>query len=218
MIRPRVSPALVGRAVQFATLSRALEAARSGTGVTLTVSGEAGVGKSRLIAEIRVHAEQLGCLVLQGMCFESDRALPYAPILDLLRTMMAQQPAEVVEAWLRPFAPQLVRAVPELADWLAGVTPAPALEPEAEKRRIFHSISGFFARIATSRPLVIVFEDLHWSDAVSLELLGSLARDLPASPILMLLTYRSDEPDSGLQRLLVTLERERLSAERPLRR
>ena len=213
MTRPVASTALVGRGVQFAALSRALEGARSATGATVLVSGEAGIGKSRLVAEIRVHAEQLGCLVLQGMCFESDRALPYAPILDLLRTMTAQQPAEVVEAWLRPFAPQLVRAVPELADWLAGVTPAPALEPEAEKRRTFHSISGLFARIATSRPLVIVFEDLHWSDAVSLELLGSLARDLPASPILMLLTYRSDEPDSGLQPLLVALERERLSAE-----
>ena len=179
----------------------------------MLVSGEAGIGKSRLVAEIRVRAEQLGCLVLQGMCFESDRALPYAPILDLLRTMTAQQSAEVVEAWLRSFAPQLIRAVPEFADWLPGVTPAPALEPEAEKRRVFHSVGRLFARIATDQPLVVVLEDLHWSDAASLELVGSLARGVPGSPVLLLLTYRPEEADPGLERLLAALERERLSTE-----
>ncbi len=179
----------------------------------MLIRGEAGIGKSRLVAELRVHAERLGCLVLQGMCFESDRALPYAPILDLLRTLTTQQPAEVVTAWLRPFAPQLVRAMPEVADWLPGVTPAPALEPEGEKRRVFHSVGRLFARIATDQPLVIVFEDLHWSDAASLELVGSVARGVPSSPALMLLTYRPEEPDAGLQRLLGALERERLSTE-----
>ena len=157
----------MGRGAQLATLSRALEAARSATGATMLVSGEAGIGKSRLVAELRVHAKQLSCLILQGTCFESDRALPYAPLVDVLRTLIAQQPAETVDAWLRPFAPQLVRAVPELVDWLAGVTPAPALEPEAEKRRILHSFGRLFARIASDRALVIVLEDLQWSDAAS---------------------------------------------------
>jgi tetratricopeptide (TPR) repeat protein len=182
------------------------------------VSGDAGIGKSRLVAELRTVAEQLGCVVLRGLCFESDQDLPYAPVVDLLRTMTAQQqPAEVVESWLRPFAPQLVRAVPEFVDWLPGVTPAPALEPAAEKRRIFHSVGRLFARIASDQPLVIVFEDLHWSHAESLELVASLARGVPSSRVLILLTYRPDESAPGLQRLLVALERERLSSELALR-
>jgi DNA-binding NarL/FixJ family response regulator len=216
LARPVVSPALVGRESQLAALSAALAAARSTAGATLQISGEAGIGKSRLVAEFRVHAERLGCLVLQGGCFESDRALPYAPILDLLRTMTAQQPAAAVAEWLRPSAAQLVKAVPEMVDWLPGVTPAPALEPEAEKRRIFHSVSRLFARIAADQPLVIVFEDLHWSDATSLELIASLARAVPSTPALMLLTYRPEEADAGLQRLLAAVERERLSTELPL--
>jgi predicted ATPase/DNA-binding CsgD family transcriptional regulator len=213
LARPVVSPALVGREIQLAALSGALEAARSTAGTTVLVSGEAGIGKSRLVAELRAQAERLGCLVLQGVCFESDRALPYAPILDLLRTMTALQPAEAFAEWLRPFAAQLVKAVPEMVDWLPGVTPAPALEPEAEKRRIFHSVGRLFARIAADQPLVIVFEDLHWSDAASLDLIGSLARGVSSTPSLMLLTYRPEEADAGLQRLLAALERERLSTE-----
>ncbi|MBV9357187.1 MAG: ATP-binding protein, partial [Chloroflexi bacterium] len=92
--RPIVSPALVGRERQLATLDRALEAARAGTGGAVLVTGEAGIGKSRLVAELRGSAERLGCLVLQGASFESDRALPYAPVLDLVRTLAAGQPTE----------------------------------------------------------------------------------------------------------------------------
>jgi DNA-binding CsgD family transcriptional regulator/tetratricopeptide (TPR) repeat protein len=210
---PIVSPILIGREAELATLRRALEAARAGAGGAVLVSGDAGIGKSRLVAELRARAQTLGCLVLQGVCFESDRALPYAALLDLLRTLVAHQPAEVVAAWLLPSARQLVRTVPELADWLPGVTPAPPLEPEAEKRRLFHSVGRLFVRIATDQPLVLVVEDLQWGDDASLELLASLARGVPTLPVLLLLTYRAEEAQPSLQRLLVGLERERLATD-----
>ena len=147
VVRPIVSPALVGCERHLATLDRALEAARAGAGQAVLITSEAGIGKSRLVAELRARAEQLGCVLLQGACFESDRAFPYAPVLDLVRTLAAGQPTEAVAAWLWPAAPQLVRLLPELADRLPGVVSAPALDPEAEKRRLFQAVGQLVARI-----------------------------------------------------------------------
>jgi DNA-binding CsgD family transcriptional regulator len=207
-----VSPGLVGREPQLAALSRMLEAARVGAGGVALVTGEAGIGKSRLVAELRARAERLGCLVLQGASFESGRTAPYAPVLDLLRTLAAAQPAGLAD-WLAPAGPQLAAALPEVSDYLPGVAPAPALEPEAEKRRLFHAVGRLFARIAADRPLLVVFEDLHWGDDASLELLASFARSTPSLPVLLVLTYRGEEAHPALQRLLAGLDRERLATE-----
>jgi tetratricopeptide (TPR) repeat protein len=174
------------------------------------VTGEAGIGKTRLVAELRSGAETRGCLVLQGACVESDRGLPYALVVDLLRTVTAGQLTESRAAWLLPDAPQFARILPDLIDEFPGVAPAAALEPDAEKRRLFRAISRLVSRIAADRPLLLVFEDLHWADDASLELLATLARDVTALPVLLLLTYRDEDAHSGLQRWLAGLDRQRV--------
>ena len=83
--RPIVCPTTIGRAPHLAAVDRLLEQLVAGRGQTLLVTGEAGIGKSRLVAETKSRAAERGVLVLQGQCFETDRSLPYAPFVDLLR-------------------------------------------------------------------------------------------------------------------------------------
>ncbi|RIK38147.1 MAG: hypothetical protein DCC55_21995 [Chloroflexi bacterium] len=82
-------PTLIGREAQLFALAELLGQARQGHGQIAMISGEAGIGKSRLVAEVKQVAAGQGCSILQGNCFEPDRALPYAPLLDLLRGFCA---------------------------------------------------------------------------------------------------------------------------------
>src|SRR5437764_14308632 len=89
--KPVVCPVLIGRAAYMQALSRCIAEAPGRRGQVVLVAGEAGIGKSRLVAEAKARAADEGLLVLQGHCFEPDRVLPYAPLLDLLRALMAAQ-------------------------------------------------------------------------------------------------------------------------------
>jgi predicted ATPase len=87
--KPIVCPVLVGRDAHLEALLHCLDHAKAGLGQTVLITGEGGIGKSRLVAEAKPHAQRAGFLILQGNCFEPDRSLPYAPILDLLRACVA---------------------------------------------------------------------------------------------------------------------------------
>src|SRR4029450_10205744 len=86
----------IGRERQIDILLRLVDQARTGQGQTTLIAGEAGIGKSRLIAELKPSATSLGLTILQGRCFEPDRVLPYAPLLDLLRSWLAGRAAHEV--------------------------------------------------------------------------------------------------------------------------
>ncbi len=215
--KPILSPLLVGRVAQVEALERVVQAAHGGAGRCLLLAGEAGIGKSRLVAEAKALAAPRGFAVLQGNCFEPDRALPYAPWLDLLRAFCAACPADELRRALGASDPDLVKLLPELAARLPDLTPFPALEPEQEKRRLFESLAQFFLR-QTPSPLLLIVEDLHWGDDLSLEFLLAFVRRIAAHPILLLLTYRSDEASPALTHFLAELDRARLAAELPLAR
>src|SRR5438128_1164079 len=148
--RPVVCPVVVGREPYLESLRRSLTEAAAGRGRAVLVSGEAGVGKSRLVAEARRSAEDAGLRALQGNSFEPDRSLPYGPFLDLLRAFFGSRaPSEVVRL-LGPEAPELTRILPEISRWLPEVAAAPALEPEQEKRRLFHALAQLVVRLAST--------------------------------------------------------------------
>jgi DNA-binding NarL/FixJ family response regulator len=204
---PIVCPITVGRAPHLDAIERLVDHLLNGSGQTLLVAGEAGIGKSRLVAETRTRAAQRGALVLQGQCFETDRSLPYAPFVDLLRGFVSSGAADV----------RIQRTLAELVEAPAPVQPA-SNEPEHQKRRLFHALTGLVGELSTQQPLLVVVEDVHWADETSLELLRALARSAAHTPLLLLLSYRSDEVDAGLSGLLTALDRERLSVELRLER
>ena len=172
------------------------------------MSGEAGIGKSRLVAEAKAYAAAQDFLLLQGSCFQMDSSYPYAPLLDLLRASATPTPDAP-----DPIVLEFARLLPELALSLSGPLPAPLPDPEQEKHRLFAALTRFFKERASQRPVLLVIEDLHWCDDISLEFLQSLARFCATQPLLLLMTYRSDEVQPSLQRCLAQLDRARLSQE-----
>jgi DNA-binding CsgD family transcriptional regulator len=186
---------------------------RQGHGHTLLLAGEAGIGKSRLIAEIKTGIRRDMMLTLQGNCFEPDRSLPYGPLIDALRGLLAIIPPAELMSDAGTYASEYVRLLPELTAYLPPDASAPLISPEQEKRRLFEALVQLLTRLSARQPLLFVAEDIHWADDTSLEFLAFLARRLPHLPILLLLTYRSDEQHTQLQHFLAQLDRERLASE-----
>lgn len=196
LLQSILCPVLIGRDPQVATLTRLLHLAHSGQGQLALISGEAGIGKSRLLAETRQLADAQGFTLLQGNCFEPDRALPYGPLVDLLRASHTPSPLPV-----------------ELAAFLSGQQGTADADPETAKRRLFAALTDFLLGPPSA---LLIIEDLHWCDATSLEFLLHLARHLRTKATLLLLTYRSDEVTGALQHFLAQIDRSRLATELPL--
>lgn len=208
-----VCPVFIGRTAALASFEHVFEQVRNEQGQTVLVSGKAGIGKSRFVLEAKARIGQNQALFLQGNCFEQDRSLPFAPILDVLRTLLISSSRESTLSPLAPFAPELIKILPELALWIPELTPTSVLEPEQEKRRLFVALTSFLLEQADQRPVLLVIEDLHWCDDISIEFLRFLTRQSKSRSLLLLLTYRSDEINPALGHFLSALNRDRAAIE-----
>jgi DNA-binding CsgD family transcriptional regulator len=206
--RSCVCPVTVGRQHELAVVLDRLQAA---TPAVILVSGEAGIGKSRLVSDATVEAARLGYRVVRGRCFESDAGLPFAPLRDLLRSLLETDSTATLAALAGPYAAALARLLPEFAG-----APAADAEPESGKRHLFEALDRILAGLASETPLVVIIEDLHWSDAASLEFLLFLARRLGGRSLALLATWRGDETGPDLAHFLAEVDRERLALEIPL--
>lgn len=203
-----ICPVLIGRAPHLETITKLLDHARQSRSQTLLISGEAGLGKSRLLAEVKSHPAVRGWQVLQGYCFETDRGLPYAPIVDMLRSFAAGQSGPELVEIFGPAAAELGPLLPELA---ARLPTRPAAEPD--RHRLFFALAQFCIGLTAGRPLLLLIEDLHWSDESSFDLLLYLIRHLAARPVLFVFTFRSDETGPELTHFLAQLDRSRMAVE-----
>lgn len=208
-----VTPIIVGRAKELGQLGAMLVAVQGGTGGCVLLSGEAGIGKSRLIAEIRAKATGSGFTVLEGRCFEQDRSFPYAPLLDMLRSLFAPGAASDRLNALGPLVSEVVKLLPELASHISTPPLTAWLEAEVEQRRLFEALTRLFVNLADARPLLVIVEDLHWSDQASLEFLLYLIRRVAGQPIFLLLSSRSALAQASLNELLAGLDREPIAQE-----
>jgi predicted ATPase/DNA-binding CsgD family transcriptional regulator len=182
----------------------------------ILITGEAGVGKTRLARETALRAKEQGFLILRAECFESDQSVPYAPLLELSETWLraAKDPAPV----LTPLASILIKWLPSLAAVFPNVSPAASLDPEQERHRLFHTFTDFLIRLTETQPLFILVEDLHWCDEISLHYWLYLIRHAVSYPIMLVLTYRNEQIPTALHHFLSEIDRRRLAREFPLDR
>ena len=214
---PTLCPVLIGRTRDLAHLHLLADRAWSGQEQVVLLSGEAGIGKSRLLAALKAYAAAHDFhLLLEGQCFQTESAFPYAPLLDLFRAYFSRLPSNSPPDAMSSFVSTLSHLLPELAllfPDLATISTLPAVDPGDEKRQLFAAITHFVMEQAAQHPVLLIMEDIHWCDDLSLEFLLHLARRCRQLPLLLLVTYRSDEQHPRLRRWLASLDRERLAHE-----
>ena len=186
-------PAFVGRGVELHLLDDALDAMIDGRPATILVGGDAGIGKTRLVEELRERARGRGALAATGVCVPAEGGLPYAPIVGILRDVARQRGDSEGGDLLGRLADGLGFGAAE-PDGRADVySTMPRMADEMARTRLFESILAGFTDLARQTPVVLVVEDLHWADSGTAELLDFLTRNLVDSRVLIVGTYRSEE-------------------------
>ncbi len=174
----------IGRREQLATLRERLTAAAGGSGSTVLLGGDAGIGKTRLIREFLSMKRPAGALTSIGECLEYA-PVPYGPFADVVRAFHAARPAALGTR------DSVARA---LSPWIGSV--APDENPAAHgtgKRLLFDAAVEALSRFSSAAPIVVVIEDLQWADPDTLDLAHHVVRQTSAMRVVVILTYRSDE-------------------------
>jgi predicted ATPase len=212
-----VCPTLIGRDPEVGAVRELIERAWEARGHVALIVGEAGVGKSRLLRTMMDEGRAEGFLLLRGQSFESDASIPYAPLLDLVRLYAESVSPAIAAHVFGPAAAELTALFPELRPLLPDVVPSAPSDPDSDKRRLFHALARMVGALAQTQPVFLAFEDVHWSDDATLDLVFHLARSAASQRVIIGLTRRSDEGTPRLERLIAELERARLLTELPVR-
>jgi DNA-binding SARP family transcriptional activator/predicted ATPase len=202
---PRELP-LVGREAEIHRLREALNRAWEGHGHVVALIGEAGVGKSRLLAEVAAEAVARGGRVLVGRCYEAEQILPFASWVDALRAGHVDAEKQVLERLDPPWRTELARLLPELG--VPGHGPG---QGPVDYRQLFESVAQLVRHLVMRQPVVLILEDLHWGDEMSLRLLSFLGRRLQTWPLLVVGTAREEDLPGALilRRTLEDLARDK---------
>lgn len=205
-----ISPLFVGREKILKALIQALDDVGKGEGAPAIalVAGEAGIGKSRLVAMVRQLATEKQFLILQGRSFDQDRNLPYAPLRDLIFH------AKPLRNQRESLSPLIALA----GDFAVPLQVATGRDPEAERGHLFETLLEALVFSARYQPVLVILEDLHWSDEGTLDCMLYLERRTRTLPIFYLFTFRSEEMHAPLQKMLADLEREHVAVEFALTR
>lgn len=208
----RVScPQFVGRREELAVLDSSFADAAGGAPSTVFIAGDAGIGKSRLVEEWAARARQHGAVVATGLCAPADGGgLPYAPVVGVLRSLARGVGETAAAEIFVPLADGLGRLLPSIAGGTDRAA-ADSVPDGLSKTRLFESVLAAITAAARRSAVVLVLEDLHWADSGSAQLVDFLARNLTDARVLLIGTFRSDEPDRQrpFPRLLAELERQR---------
>jgi DNA-binding CsgD family transcriptional regulator/tetratricopeptide (TPR) repeat protein len=178
---------LVGRAAELEQMEKLLGDAEAGQPVVLLISGDAGVGKTRLLTELAARAAARGFTVLSGRCAELADSVPYLPLADALRSATSGPLADALAT-----RPVLARLLPD-----QEITRQPGDVPGLAQHQLFGAVLGMLAELAEDRPVLLVLEDLHWADRSTRDLVTFLSRVLRDERIALAVSYRTDDMHRG---------------------
>lgn len=197
---------LVARDAERTAITSALAATIAGHSAVVLLTGEPGIGKTRLAQEASIYAAESGYLVVSGRCYEQQRETPFVPLYEVFGALCQAAPASVREGLVERWPP-LVTLLP---DQFPNHEPSAWTSPDAAQ--ILHrAATGLTREVAALQPVAILLDDLHWADAATVELLTHLVRHTANDRLLLLGTYRDAEVDSAhpVRRLAHALYRER---------
>jgi tetratricopeptide (TPR) repeat protein len=217
--RPQRWP-MVGRDTERAELMARLEDALAGRGSLVLIGGEPGIGKTRLTEELLAEARRRGAFCLVGHCYEGEGAPPYVPFVEITEHTARTVPPAALRAVLGDSAPEIAKLMPALRQMFPDIPAALVLPAEQQRRFFFNAYRDFVERSCRANPIAVVFEDLHWADEPTLQLLLHVAQGMASLPLLIVGTYRDVELDvtRPFARTLETLLRQRLASRMTLRR
>jgi adenylate cyclase len=206
--------AFIGRNIEMAELRAGLADAAAGLGRLFLISGQPGIGKTRMARELVATAEASGMRVLAGQCSEHDEAVPCLPFVEILEAYVeCTSGPDVLRTLLGEEGPELARLLPKLNRILPDLPPPLELPPQQARRHLFNCFCDFIARVARERTTLLILEDLHWADDSTLSLLVHLTQRLSGLPMLVAGTYRDAELNvsDALAKTLENLTRDRLA-------
>jgi DNA-binding SARP family transcriptional activator len=202
---------LVGRERELQEVRAVWNRSLAGQGQMLLISGEPGVGKTRLVRELVTQAQVSGGQALVGASY-AEGHVPYGPFVQVVRRSLrddANRDLQLPEFVLA----DLLTLAPTLRQKYSDIPPNPPLEPQAEQHRLYESVVAFCAALSERVPLMLVLEDVHWADSGTLAMLRHLARRSRRRRLLIVATYREVELDQSrpFQDVLLDLNREHLA-------
>ncbi|MBE0699323.1 MAG: AAA family ATPase, partial [Anaerolineaceae bacterium] len=195
--RARLTISFVGRAEEYQGLLDVFRLARNGKTQVALISGESGIGKTRLAEEFLQWATSEGVDVLRGRAFRSSGHLPYQPVIDALRERLECENAPE-DLLADPWLVELSRILPELRERYPDL-PLNSDDDPAALARLFEAIARLVEALSARRPLVWLMDDLQWADTATLDLLHYLSRHWQKScpPLLLLILLRTEALGHG---------------------
>jgi DNA-binding winged helix-turn-helix (wHTH) protein/tetratricopeptide (TPR) repeat protein len=194
---PADSAVLVGREDVLACIAESVSAAHTGTGSLVLLSGEAGIGKTRVAREASGRARQAGARVLAGWCHEDGGSPSLWPWLRALRPVLEADDPLVLARELGEGIFDLAARLPGLRERLPARQTGAQQDPRQVQFRIFETVVELLRRASAQAPALLVLDDVHRADGDSLSLLAFLARELADTRLAVLVTYRADDLSPG---------------------
>jgi len=210
----------VGRNNEYGLLTGLTARLTAGTGYTILIEGEPGIGKSRLMREVAKYAASQGMSTLATNCYEIERAIPYQPVVDIVTRILDHASPGALRSLAPVSLAELAALVPAVAERFPGLPQLSGDFPEARQARLSRAVGQLLEASRAGRPLILMVDDIQWADEASAQVLHYLARHVAERPVLAIYAYRDDalDGDERLARWVESLRRESHARRVPLAR